>query len=746
MGKTSARAERTVSKEDVNKIVKTEHHDPFSILGNHIVENNGKLSVAIRVFDPTAERIEVLDKNDSSRQWSMKKTHKSGFFETVVDDREETFAYLLRRQYAGGAEFTSQDPYCFLPVLSEYDLYLFNQGTHHHIYDKLGAHPMTLGDAQGTLFAVWAPSAKRVSVVGELNNWDGRCHPMRARGGSGVWELFIPGVEPGTVYKYEIKTQDNVILLKADPYGFFGERRPKTASMVADLHSYQWNDAAWLEKRASTDCLKRPLCIYEVHLGSWMRKDDPDDPFYDFRELAEKLIPYVEELGFTHIELLPVMAHPLDASWGYQVSGYFSVTPRFGTPEDFMFFVDACHQKGIGVILDWVPGHFPKDDSYLGYFDGTHVYEHADPRQGEHKEWGTYVFNYGRNEVKNFLIGSAMFWLDKYHVDGMRVDAVASMLYLNYSRKEGEWIPNKYGGVENLDAVAFLREVNSIIFEHYPGVIMAAEESTSWPMVSRPVYLGGLGFNFKWNMGWMHDTLLYMSKESVHRKYHQNLLTFGLLYAFHENFILPFSHDEVVHGKGAMLSKMPGDYWQKFANLRLLYAYMWGQPGKKLLFMGSEFGQWNEWNFEKSLDWVLLDFDSHRGIKTLLTDLNSLLKAEPALYEIDFSYEGFEWIDINDTENSTLSFLRRGRNRHDFLVFAFNFTPVIREKYLIGVDEQVMYREIMNTDSGLYGGSNAGNSGGVMAREKSWHGRPYSIEITLPPLAAVVFKPQRGDE
>ncbi len=742
MGKKITQPEGAVLKTDVAKIVKTEHHDPFSILGNHVVEVDGKSAVAIRVFDPAADSIEVLDKSDTTRRWSMKKTHKEGFFEVVIPEREETFAYLLRRFY-GGVEVINHDPYCFLPVLSEYDIYLFNQGTHHHVYDKLGAHHVTLGDVRGTHFAVWAPNAKRVSVVGAFNNWDGRNHPMRMRGGSGVWELFIPEIEPGTIYKYEIKTAENHILLKADPYAFYAERRPKTASVVADLNSYEWNDAQWLERRASLDILSEPISVYEVHLGSWVRKDDPDDPFYNFREMAEKLIPYVAELGFTHIELLPVMDHPLDASWGYQVSGYFAVTPRFGEPEDFMTFVDTCHRHGIGVILDWVPGHFPKDDSYLGYFDGTHLYEHADPRQGEHKEWGTYVFNFGRNEVKNFLIGSAMFWLDKYHVDGLRVDAVASMLYLNYSREEGEWIPNKYGGAENLDAVAFLREANSIIFEHYPGVIMSAEESTAWPMVSRPVYLGGLGFNFKWNMGWMHDTLLYMSKESVHRKYHQNLLTFGLLYAFHENFILPFSHDEVVHGKGAMLSKMTGDYWQKFANLRLLYAYMYGHPGKKLLFMGSEFGQWNEWNFDQSLDWVLLDFDPHKGIKTLLGDLNRMLKAEPSLHEIDFSYEGFEWIDINDTENSTLSFLRRGRNRDDYLVFALNFTPVIREKYLIGVDKPVMHREILNTDSTLYGGGDVGNGGGVMATEKPWHGRPYSMEITLPPLAAVVFKPRQ---
>ncbi len=738
--------ENTIVTSDIQKIINVEHHDPFSVLGMHPEVKNGKTVITVRAFDPHATDVEVIDADDRKKTWKAKKVHKNGLFEAIIQEREQPFGYLLKRTYEGGGTQTGRDPYCFLPVLSEYDLYLFGQGTHHNLYDKLGAHFMDLGGVPGVCFAVWAPSAKRVSVVGSFNSWDGRMHPMRARGASGVWELFIPHLEPGAVYKYEIKTQTDAVLLKADPYAFFSERRPKTASVVADISGYQWQDEEWMQQRSRTNVLEQPVSIYEVHLGSWKRTEDPEDPFLSFRQLADDLIPYVKECGFTHIELLPVMEHPLDVSWGYQVSGYFSVTPRYGMPKDFMYFVDTCHQNGIGVILDWVPGHFPRDEHCLGYFDGTHLYEHSDPRQGEHREWGTYVFNYGRNEVRNFLITSALFWLDRYHVDGLRVDAVASMLYLDYSREEGDWIPNKYGGNENLDAVAFLREVNELIFRHYPGVIMAAEESTAWPMVSRPVYLGGLGFNLKWNMGWMHDTLLYMSKEPVHRKYHQNLLTFSLLYAYHENFILPFSHDEVVHGKRSLLGRMPGDDWQAFANLRILFGYMYGHPGKKLMFMGGEFGQRNEWYSEASLDWNLLDYEPHRGIKRLIADLNTLLRNNSALHEVDFSYEGFEWIDINDTDNSTLSFLRRGKDPDDVIVFVCNFTPVVREKYRLGVPLPGFYREILNTDSEYYGGSNKGNSGGVTAVDKPWHGRSHSLDMVLPPLAMVGFKPVRDNE
>ena len=659
----------TIAKKEIEKIVRVEQNDPFSVLGNHIIQIKGKPAVVIRAFEPSAEEVSVVEDKANPQHWPMIRIHPDGLFEAVIPERKEAFAYLLDRRYIGGGTYIGHDPYCFLPVLSDYDLYLFNQGAHHSVYNRLGAHVIQMGDVEGVLFAVWAPNAKRVSVVGDFNQWDGRRHPMRNRGSSGVWELFLPELKPGAIYKFEIKSKGGALLLKADPYGFFNERRPKTASVVYDLDRYRWSDEEWLERRRNQDPLAQPVSIYEVHLGSWLRGDDVDNPFLNFRELAEKLVDHVEKLGFTHIELLPIAAHPLDGSWGYQVSGYYSVTPRFGTPEDFMYFVDYCHQHNIGVILDWVPAHFPKDTHALGWFDGTHLYEHEDPRQGEQKEWGTFVFNYGRNEVKNFLVANALFWFDKYHVDGLRTDAVASMLYLDYSRKEGEWIPNEFGGNENLAAVAFIRETNELVFKDYAGVIMAAEESTAWPAVSRPVYLGGLGFNLKWNMGWMHDTLLYMSKESIFRKYHQNLLTFSLLYAYHENFILPFSHDEVVHGKRSLLDKMPGDYWQKFANLRLLLGYMFGHPGKKLLFMGSEIGQWNEWNCERSVEWDLLNYDSHRGILHLVSALNRLLRSEPALHEIDFSHEGFDWIDINDTDNSVLSFLRRARDPQDQIDF-----------------------------------------------------------------------------
>ena len=731
----------TLSNENMNKIVQVEHHDPFSVLGNHLITENGKAMVAVRAFDPHAEAICVVEDGTSSSRWDMRKIHKKGLFETIIRERSEIFSYRLEKTFAGGTKHDEYDPYSFMPIISDYDLYLFNEGTHHHLYDRFGAHVTHLGDVSGVVFTVWAPSAKRVSVVGDFNRWDGRIHSMRMRGESGVWELFIPGLKEETIYKYEIKTLKDDILLKSDPFAFFGERRPKTASIVANLDSYQWQDQDWMEKRKEKNPLSEPISIYEVHLGSWKRRDDKENPFFNYRELADWLVDYVKETGFTHIELLPIMAHPFDASWGYQVTGYFSTTPRFGRPEDFMYMVDLCHRNGIGVILDWVPGHFPKDIHNLGLFDGTHLYEHADPRQGEHKEWGTLVFNYGRNEVKNFLIAGALFWFDKYHIDGMRVDAVASMLYLDYSRKNDEWIPNKYGGNENLEGIAFIREANEVIFAHHPGAIMSAEESTAWPAVSKPVYLGGLGFNLKWNMGWMHDTLLYISKDPIHRKFHQNLLTFSLLYAFHENFVLPLSHDEVVHGKRSLLSKMPGDYKEKFANLRLFLAYMYGHPGKKLLFMGNEFGQWNEWNFDQSLDWNLLDFEAHRGVKHLVTDLNKLLQTKTALYEKDFTHEGFEWIDINDTENSTLSFLRRGNDPRDVLIFVLNFTPIIRTGYRLGVPRPGLYREVLNTDSEEYGGSNTGNLGGCLAQSRSWHGREYSLELILPPLGAVVFQP-----
>ncbi len=627
--------------------------------------------------------------------------------------------------------------------LTDYDLYLFGEGNHLRIYEKLGAHVVEINGRKGVHFALWAPNAKEVSVIGSFNNWDPTADRLSPPGPSGVWTLFVPGIGEGELYKYHIKSRVNgVIRIKSDPYAFYSEVRPKTASIVYDINRYRWNDGEWLEARSRTDYLQRPLNVYEVHLGSWRRR--PDGGFLTYRELAAELIPYVKDLGYTHIELLPVTEHPLDASWGYQTTGYFAPTSRFGTPEDFMYFVDTCHQAGIGVILDWVPGHFPRDDHALRFFDGTCLYEYEDPRKGEHREWGTLIFNYGRHEVANFLKASAYFWLDRYHIDGLRVDAVASMLYLDYSRRDGEWVPNIYGGNENLEAIDFLKKFNEVVHLHFPGVITIAEESTAWPGVSRPTYLGGLGFTMKWNMGWMHDTLEYFSKDPVFRKYHHGNLTFGLIYAFSENFVLPLSHDEVVYGKRALLDKMPGDVWQKFANLRTLYGFMYGHPGKKLLFMGGEFGQWWEWNHDAELQWNLLDEgDFHRGLMRFVRDLNLLYTTEPPLYEVDFRQEGFEWIDFSDAEQSVLSFIRRAADPEDFLVFVCNFTPVPRYRYLVGVPEPGYYREILNSDSAIYGGSDVGNLGGVEAVDDTVHGRPYSLEVTLPPLGVIVFKPEK---
>ncbi len=624
-------------------------------------------------------------------------------------------------------------------IITDYDLFLFGEGNHLRIYEKLGSHVVESGGVRGVHFAVWAPNAEEVSLIGSFNDWNPSTHKMTPLGSSGIWFTFIPELSKGHLYKYQIKSRLNgEIRIKTDPYGFYFEERPKTATIVYDINKYRWNDSDWMEARRKIDPLKRPMNIYEVHLGSWMKK--PDGSFYSYRELAELLIPYVKDMGYTHIELLPITEHPLDESWGYQCTGYFAPTSRYGSPEDFMSFVDSCHQAGIGVIMDWVPAHFPRDDFSLRAFDGTCLYEHEDPRKGEHKDWGTLIFNYGRHEVRNFLLSSALFWLDKYHIDGLRVDAVASMLYLDYSKKEGEWVPNQYGGRENLEAIDFIKKLNEVLHLYYPGAVTIAEESTAWPGVSRPTYVGGLGFTFKWNMGWMHDTLEYFQKDPIFRKYHHSNLTFSLLYAFSENFILPLSHDEVVHGKRSLLEKMPGDRWQKFANLRLLYGLMFGYPGKKLLFMGGEFGQINEWDSKSELQWALLEDEMHRKLRDYLKDLNRIYLSEPALYERDFEHEGFEWIDFSDVEESIISFIRRGYNNENFLVFVFNFTPVPRHTYLVGVPEPGFYREILNSDSELYGGSNVGNLGGVEAIPNPIHGRPFSINIALPPLSVLIFK------
>lgn len=629
--------------------------------------------------------------------------------------------------------------------LTDYDLYLWSEGSHYRSWEKMGAHLVEVDGVAGTHFAVWAPNARSVSVIGDFNGWDDTAHYMHNLGDSGVWELFIPGVGQGAIYKYAIHSQWNGHRAeKTDPFGFACEIRPKSASVVWDISGYQWGDGDWMADRGRRQGVKAPLSFYEVHLGSWMRAPDDGSRWLTYRELALKLAAYVSDMGFTHVELLPVSEHPLDASWGYQTVGYYAPTSRFGTPQDFMFLVDTLHQAGIGVVLDWVPAHFPRDGHGLGFFDGTHLYEHDDPRKREHQDWGTFIFNYGRHEVRNFLLSNALFWLEAYHIDGLRVDAVASMLYLDYSREEGEWIPNQYGGRENLEAIDFLKRFNEVVYAEHPSAMTIAEESTAWPMVSRPTYLGGLGFGYKWNMGWMHDTLLYFSKDPVYRKFHHGTLTFSLLYAFHENFILPFSHDEVVHGKGSMIGKMPGDDWQKFANLRLLYGYMFLHPGRKLLFMGCELGQWAEWSHESSIDWDLLQVPAHRGLQRWVQDLNHFFRSEPAAHEMDFQPDGFRWIDCNDSQQSTLVFLRRGQHEADVLVCAFNFTPVVRSHYRIGMPFGGYWREMLNSDAELYGGSGQGNLGGVRTTSVGAHGFPQSIAITLPPLGGVVFKP--GEE
>ncbi len=729
-----------LSKNEIEKIVHSAHHDPFQVLGAHKVRLGGKEAVTVRAFFPEAREASVL-RADTQQTYPMKKLHPDGFFEAVAKDANEIFSYRLRIVRHDGSEQEFVDPYSFLPILTEYDLYLMGEGTDYKKYEKLGAHPMVVDGTPGVFFAVWAPNALRISVIGDFNNWDGRRHPMRERGSSGIWELFIPGLGQGTLYKFEVKSKyKGFLAAKADPYAFYSELRPKTASVVWDINKYGWSDEAWMEQRREKNLFEAPLSIYEVHLGSWRRVPEEGHRWLTYREMAHSLVAYVKEMGYTHIQLLPVSEHPFDESWGYQTTGYYSCTSRYGAPEDFMYFVDQCHQQGIGVIIDWVPAHFPRDAHGLAYFDGTALYEHEDPRKGEHRDWGTLIFNYGRNEVANFLLANALFWLDKYHIDGLRVDAVASMLYLNYSREPGDWSPNQFGGNENLEAVAFIKRFNEVVHGVHPGVLTVAEESTAWPMVSRPTYVGGLGFSMKWNMGWMHDILEYFSKNPIFRKYHQNNLTFALLYAFTENFILPLSHDEVVHGKRSLADKMPGDLWQKFANLRLLYSYMYAQPGKKLLFMGGEFGQWSEWYSQTSLDWHLLEYESHRGLQLFVRDLNELYRGEPSLHEVDFTNDGFEWIDFGDFDNSAVSFIRKAKNRDDFTLFVFNFTPVLRDDYRVGVPRWGYYREILNSDAAIYWGSNVGNYGGVHAEDTWWHGRPHSIRLRLPPLGALAFK------
>jgi 1,4-alpha-glucan branching enzyme len=730
----------TATENEIQQIINGNHHDPFSALGAHKTTLDGKPAVSIRAFLPHIASAAVVPKaSDLAKE--MIKVDSQGFFEAIFEETEEIFAYRLRLTDGNGKTWEIRDPYSFWPVLTDFDVYLFGEGKLLESYNHLGAHPWKCGDVSGVLFAVWAPNASRVSVVGDFNAWDGRRHPMRSRGLSGLWELFIPDLAEGEKYKYEILSRhENTPLLKADPYAFYSELRPHTASLVYDLDRYAWGDGEWQSAHSKNNILRQPMSIYEVHAGSWRRKRDKRGPWLSYRELAHELVDYVKDMGFTHIELLPISEHPLDQSWGYQTTGYYSVTSRYGTPGDFQYFVDHCHQNGIGVIVDWVPAHFPLDEHGLRYFDGTHLYEHSDPRKGQHQDWGTAIFNFGRTEVRNFLISNALFWLEKYHVDGLRVDAVASMLYLDYSRQPGEWIPNKYGGNENLEAISFLRDLNILVHGRHPDALMIAEESTAWPGVTKPAHLGGLGFTLKWNMGWMHDMLSYFSKDPIHRKYHQNSLTFAVLYAFSENFALVFSHDEVVHMKGSMISKMPGDNWQKFASLRALYSYMYAFPGKKLLFMGNEFGQWSEWNSECSLDWDLLKHDLHRKLQTCVRDLNRIHRDLPQFHTVDFNYSGFEWIDFADSQNSVVSFLRNSADFKNPVIVVGNFTPVPRRGYRIGVPRGGMYKVLFNSDSEAYGGSNMGNGHFVQAESIGCQGRPYSLNLTLPPLAVVYLQ------
>lgn len=748
----------TISPEQVNQIVYNLHNDPFEVLGLHPLEDNGKIEKwVIRAYLPNIEAAWVIIP-PGRKEYPMQSIHHLNFFECIIHTSELN-NYQLRLK-EGDSEKVIYDPYAFKSnKITEFDLHLFGEGNHHRIYEKLGAHPTTMDGVQGVNFAVWAPNARNVSVLGDFNNWDGRENQMRKLNNS-VWELFIPGAGVGTSYKYEIKNWEGHIYEKSDPYGFQQEPRPKTASIVADLNQYEWNDAQWLDKRRHSDPLSQPISVYEVHLGSWLHASsnektkllkgetdpvtvsemNPQARFLSYYELAHKLIPYVQEMGYTHIELLPISEHPFDGSWGYQVTGYYAPTSRFGTPEDFMYFVDQCHQHDIGVLIDWVPGHFPKDGHGLAFFDGTHLYEHGDPRKGEHKEWGTLVFDYGRNEVRNFLVANVLFWMDKYHIDGIRVDAVASMLYLDYCREEGEWVTNQYGGRENLEAADFLRQANSLAFSYFPGILSIAEESTSWPMVSWPTYVGGLGFNLKWNMGWMHDMLDYFGMDAWFRQFHQNNVTFSMWYNHSENYMLALSHDEVVHGKSNMIGKMPGDEWQKFANVRCLFSYMFTHPGKKTMFMSMEFGQWSEWNVWADLEWNLLQFEPHQKLKDFFKDLNTIYKSQPALYNQDFERTGFEWIDCSDNRHSVVAFIRWSKEWQEFVIVVCNFTPQPHSHYRVGVPKPGFYIELFNSDARKYGGSNMGNLGGKWTEEWSYQGRPYSIDLCLPPLSVLILK------
>jgi len=722
----------------IDRVADFYEDEPFDILGPHILYQ--ERCIVINAFLPWAKEAWVKRTGAKTRKKAMNTVGRDGFYQVVFYDEVEMFSYQIGTRDASGHVAEFDDPYAFGHEISDDDLYLIGEGNHFKSYEKFGARLITFNGVAGVHFAVWAPNAQSVSVIGNFNYWDNKTHPMMRVHFSGVWGLFIPGLQEGEVYKYAIRSKvDNEIYDKSDPYAFGAELRPRTASVVTSLNHFEWDDEEWMKSRQQKDPLKEPMLVYEVHLGSWKRCGEEGGEFLDYRRLAKELVEYVKYMGYTHIEIMPVTEHPLDQSWGYQVVNYFAPTSRYGKPEDFKYFVEHCHQNGIAVLMDWVPAHFPKDQHGLANFDGRQIYAYDNWKKGEQKDWGTLVFDFGRNEVRNFLISNALFWLDKYHIDGLRVDAVASMIYLDYSRKEGEWEPNFLGGRENLEAVDFLKRFNEIIHGQYPGVLTIAEESTAWPGVSRPTYLGGLGFSMKWNMGWMNDTLTYFSKEPVHRRFHQDELTFALIYAFNENFVLPISHDEVVHGKGSLIDKMPGDEWQKFANLRLFYAMMYGFPGKKLLFMGSDFAQWSEWDAEGSLDWHLMQYDRHRQINSLVQSLNQVCRKYPAMYELDFDASGFEWIDISDRDASVLSFVRWSKDKKQCILFTCNMTPVPRENYRVGVPTEGFYEEILNTDAQVYGGGGIGNYGGRQSEPVEWHSRQQSICVNLPPLAVNVY-------
>ena len=731
--------ENLLSKEEMEAVINGDHSNVFSVLGIH--KDKGSKEIFIRAYQPNARSIELLGK-DGTSFGIMTKLDNRGFFQINLGTVENV-PHKFKIENDFGHFYEAEDIYSFPAILGDIDLYLMGEGNHLEMYKKLGAHPMEINGVHGVGFAVWAPNAKRVSVVGNFNNWDGRVNVMRNHLSCGVWDIFIPNIGQWELYKFEIKTHEGHILVKSDPVAFFSEQRPKTASIVYNIDNYEWNDRGWMQERKSHNAFDKPMSIYEVHLGSWRRKGHFGNEYLTYREFADTLVPYVSNMGFTHIEFLPLSEHPFDGSWGYQVIGMFAPTSRFGTPDDFRYMIDKFHQAGIGVLMDWVPAHFPKDGHGLVEFDGTHLYEHADPRKGEHNDWGTKIYNYGRTEVCNFLAASALFWLKEYHIDGLRVDAVASMLYLDYSREDGQWIPNVYGGNENLEAISFLRKMNELAYGQVEGAVTAAEESTAWPMVSRPTSMGGLGFGYKWNMGWMNDTLKYISKDPIHRKYHHGMLTFGLLYAFNENFILPISHDEVVHGKGSMISKMPGDEWQRFANLRAYYGFMFTHPGKKLLFQGCEFGQDWEWNANESLRWHLLDYPMYKGMQNCVRDLNLMYKGNSPLYEEDFDYRGFEWLDHSNGDDSVISYIRKGHNPSDYLVIISNFTPVTRENYRIGVNEDCGYQEIFNSDDINYWGGGVKNEGIRRSTDIGCNFKPRSIEFTLPALSTIVIKPIR---